>query len=245
LFYKKESIKSTWKLRLALLMFVLLGTMMTRELWTLRIGQSLACREQLSQSDVILVDNIDPDYLLFERAETLYSEGFAPRVLVPVQVSHESERANAVSTGIAQLMARVAQVQTPEIVPIRAREPITLDAAYWLRGFLTKEHLRSVIVVTPGFRSRRSFLVYQSVLARAGITVSCVPVFIGAAPGNWSRSWHGIQEVSEQFLKLQFYRFYVLLKPASLERGTDDSPARTGGADPVPTTSATTAPALE
>jgi hypothetical protein len=27
---------------------------------------------------------------------------------------------------------------------------------------------------------------------------------------NWAQSWHGIQGVSEQFLKLQYYRFYVL-----------------------------------
>jgi len=158
----------------------------------------------------MLVDNIDPDYLLFERAATLHKAGLASRVLIPVQVSHDSERANSVAIGIAELMARVAQVHAPEIMPIRASEPISLNAAYQISDFLTREHLRAVIVITPGFRSKRSSLIYQAVLARAGITVYCVPVFVGAALEDWTHSWHGMQEVGDQFLKLQFYRFYVL-----------------------------------
>jgi hypothetical protein len=209
-FYRKESIKPTWKLRLALLIFVILIISVTREFWTMRIGQSLICTEQMGYSDIILVESIDPDYLLFERAAILHKAGFASRVLIPVQVAHESERANAVSIGIAELMTRVAQMQAPEIMPIRAIEPISLNAAYKIRDFLTKEHLRTVIVVTPGFRSKRSSLIYQAVLAPAGITVYCIPVFVGAAPENWSQTWHGIQEVTEQFLKLQFYRFHIL-----------------------------------
>jgi hypothetical protein len=114
-----------------------------------------------------------------------------------------------VAIGIAELMARVAHVQAPEIMPIRASEPISLNAAYQISDFLTREHLRAVIVITPGFRSKRSSLIYQAVLARAGITVYCVPVFVGAALEDWTHSWHGMQEVGDQFLKLQFYRFYV------------------------------------
>src|SRR5262249_42861973 len=203
-----------WRPRLALLLLIILAILVTlisvtREFWSMRIGQSLTCTEQLSHSDLILVDNLAPDYLLFERAAALHKAGFAARVLIPVQVSHESERWNAVAIGIAELMARVAQLQAPEIMPIRAMEPISLNAAYEIRDFLIKEDLRSVIVVTSGFRSKRSSLIYQTVLAPAGITVSCLPVFVGAAPENWSQTWHGIQEVMEQLLKLQFYRFHI------------------------------------
>jgi len=215
LFHRKESIKTTWRLRLAIVLLPLLVISMTRNVWGMSIGRSLTCTESIGRSDIILVDNVDPDYLLFERAATLRNAGLASRVLVPVQVSHESERANSVAIGIAELMARAAQVRAPEIMPIRASEPISLNAAYLIRDFLTREHLRIVIVVTPGFRSKRSSLIYQAVLARAGITVYCVPVFVGAALEDWTQSWHGIQEVSNQFLKLQFYRFYVLQLPSN------------------------------
>jgi hypothetical protein len=43
-----------------------------------------------------------------------------------------------------------------------------------------------------------------------GIKVHCVPVFGQKSPANWTKTWHGIQDVTEQFLKLQYYRFYVL-----------------------------------
>jgi hypothetical protein len=66
-------------------------------------------------------------------------------------------------------------------------------------------------VVSPAFRSRRSALIYGDVLGAAGIAAACVPVFAPQqGPGTWTRTLHGIQEVAEQHVKLQYYRFYVL-----------------------------------
>jgi hypothetical protein len=209
-FYRKESIKTTWKFRLALLMLVMLLVSVTRGFWMLRIGQSLMCTEEMSPGDVILVENFDPHYLVFERAAALHKAGLAARVVVPTQASRDTERADYVSQGIAELMARVARLQHVEILPIRLHEPVSLNAAYQIRDFLIKEHLRSVIVVTDGFRSKRSALVYHAVLDPAGIKVGCMPVFGVKTPKNWTVTWHGIEEVTEQFLKLQYYRFYVL-----------------------------------
>src|SRR5262244_3654047 len=67
---RKESIRLAWKLRLALLLLVMLIIsvtliLATREFWSIRIGQSLVCKERMAQSDLILVDNLAPDYLLF------------------------------------------------------------------------------------------------------------------------------------------------------------------------------------
>ena len=227
-FYKKESIKTTWKLRLGIFILVILIGSATRGFWAGRIGRSLVCTEEIGQSDIILVENFNPSFLAFERASELRRAQISLRILVPVQTSHDGQGANIVSQGIAELMCRVARIPDPEIIPIREIEPISLNAAYQIRDFLTKEHLRSVIVVTDGFRSKRSSLIYQAVLAPAGITVSCIAVFVGAAPENWSQTWHGIEEVTEQFLKLQFYRFYVLLKPVSLKAGTDPDPVYVG-----------------
>jgi hypothetical protein len=200
-----------WGSKWQLLILVILLISMRHDFWSMRIGQSLVCTEELGQSDIILVENLDPpDYLLFERATELHKAGFASRIIVPVLASQAPEKANIVSQGIVEVMARVARMQAPETVPIQHREPISLNAALQLRDFLTKEYLRAVIVVTPGFRSKRSYLVYHSVFASSGITVYCMPVFGQKTPENWTKTWHGIQEVTKQFLKLQFYRFYVL-----------------------------------
>jgi hypothetical protein len=210
-FSRQESLKTTWKLRLALLTLGILLVAVTRGWWTRWIGHSLVCREAMGHSDVIMVENFTPNYLLFERAAALHTAGFAPRILVPTPASSDPLSPNVVSRGFVEVMARVARMPEPEILPIQITEPISLHAAYQIRDFLTTAHLRSVIVVTSGFRSQRASLIYQAVLAPAGIRVYCVPVFGQKTPANWSVTWHGIQEVAEQFLKLQYYRFYVLL----------------------------------
>ena len=209
-FYRKESIKTTWKFRLALLLLGMLLVSVTHGFWMLRIGQSLVCAEGIRPSDIILVENFTPDYLVFEHAAALHKAGFAARVLVTTEASRDPESAAPVSQGIAELMSRVARLQNPAIIPIQIIEPISLNAAYQIRDFLTKEHLRSVIVVTDGFRSKRSSLVYHTVLDPAGIKVGCMPVFGQQTPKNWTATWHGIEDVTKQLLKLQYYRFYVL-----------------------------------
>lgn len=210
LFYRAESVKSTWLLRgLLLAPFALL--VLTRAFWLPALGESLVCREDTGRSQAIVIENFDPDYLVFERAQQLHRANAAARVVVPIQSDSEAGTPNAISRGTADLMAQVARLPDVELLPIVEKEPITLNAARQLGEFLTRERLSVVTVVVPGFRSRRSYLAYMSALTPAGISVRCVPVFGTKAPGNWTDTWHGIQEVGLQFLKLQYYRFWVLL----------------------------------
>lgn len=212
-FYRAETLKTTWKLRLSVVVVAVLVILMgaiTRKFWSVKIAESLICTEQISQSDALLLENFDPDYLVFERAAALRRAAVAGRIVVPVQTVRNSERINPVSKGLAELMARVARIPEIEVIPIEETEPISLNAAYQIRDFLRGEHVKSIVVVTPAYRSLRSLLVYSSVLTPAGITVGCVPAFGTHTPANWTESWHGMQEVMLQFFKLQYYRFWVL-----------------------------------
>src|SRR5437773_2198069 len=105
-YYRKECVKTTWKLRIGILTLVILAGLSTRGFWIGQIGRSLVCTNNLAPSDVILIENFDPDYLLFERAEALQKGGFAPRILVPVQASRDAAVPNLVSMGIVEVMAR-------------------------------------------------------------------------------------------------------------------------------------------
>ena len=202
-----------WRWRLAVPVAVVLLVVLTRGLWLPSIGQSLVCAEDVASADVIVVENLDPDYRLFERAAALQREGFSTRVLVPTPTSStDSKEANLVSRGIVELMAGLARVQNLEIVPIQEIEPYSLNAARQIRDYLTREHIRSVLVMSPAFRSKRSSLVYQAMLGPAGIQAHCLAIFGQHTPHNWTTSWHGIQAVTEQFIKLQFYRFYVVIR---------------------------------
>jgi len=177
--------------------------------------------EEMSPSDVILVENFDPHDLVFERAAALHKVDLAARALVPTDTSRDPERTDLVSRGITELMVRVARLQEPAILPIRIFESISLNAAYQIRDFLTKEHLRAVIVVIDGFRSQRSLRVYRGMLAPAGIKVGCAPVF-GQPPPRTGRRPDMVYKMSpSSFFKLQYYSFYILWTP--LPEGRDRS----------------------
>ena len=201
----------TWCLTIAVI--VVLGGLLTHGLWLPAIAHSLVCTDEVASFEAVLVENFDPDYRLFERAAALQRGSASIRVLVPTPTSSsDSQEANLVSSGIVELMARLAGVRNLEIVPIKEIEPYSLNAARQIRDFLAREQVRSVLVVSPAFRSRRSSLVYRAVLRPAGIQVYCLAVFGQHTPENWPTSWHGIQAVTEQFIKLQFYRFYVVVR---------------------------------
>jgi hypothetical protein len=40
--------------------------------------------------------------------------------------------------------------------------------------------------------------------------VACLPTFRTNPPEKWTSRWHGIEDVTLQFMKLQYYRFWVL-----------------------------------
>jgi len=210
LFYTTTSIKATWKLRLGLLVLVILVGILTRGFLVSRVGRSLVCREDVAASDVILVENFDQNYLLFERAAALEKAGIARKTLVPVEASGDPNVANPVSRGVAEVMARQARLAVWEVVIVRETEPVSLNTAAQIRERLARDSVKSVVVVTSGFRSHRSSLVYRAVLGNNGTQIHCVPVFGRTTPERWPDTWHGIQQVVEEFVKLQYYRFYVL-----------------------------------
>ena len=207
-FYRAERLRTTWKFRFGIAAVVILLTWATSRWWTAAIADSLICERDVASADAILIENFDPDYLLFERAAALRQRALASRVLVPVPA--DAFGPNTVARAIAQTMAEIGRVGAIELVPIREVEPISLNAALDVRDFVMRRQIRSVIVVAPLFRSRRSALVYGATLGRAGISVRCEPVAENRSPESWTSTSHGVQNVLEQWLKLQYYRFYVL-----------------------------------
>ena len=219
--YRAERTRTTWKFRVGCVALVVVAVWLTRGWWTVAVARSLVCDGNAAPSDAILVENFDPDYLVFERATRLRRAGFAARVLVPIPTDPGTAKANDVALGTAEVMARIARLGAMDIVPMQAVEPISLNAARDVLRFIEQERIRSVIVVSPLFRSRRSALVYGATLGRAGITVRCEPVQGTEGVNTWTRSWHGVQNVAEQWLKLQYYRLYVLPFRLRAQESTD------------------------
>lgn len=209
-FYRSEQTRTTWKLRLGAAAVAVGALWLTSGWWTAAIGRSLVCEPAVAPSDAILIENFDADYVLFRRAAELRRAGIAARVLVPVSMDPGTANPNAVSLGIAEVMTRLSQLGRIEIVPVRQIEPITINAVRDVHRYLGRERIRSLVVVTPLFRSRRSALVYGATLGQAGIALHFQTVPAARDLSAWAHSWHGVQEVGEQWLKLQYYRLWVL-----------------------------------
>jgi hypothetical protein len=207
--YRTYAIRTTWKLRAGLPVTAAVVAWLTAGWWTVSIGESLVCDASIARSEAILLENFGPNDLLFERARQLRDAQISSRVLVPIWTQNGSEL-NRVALHTAEAMATSTGLGTIEMVPVNRVEPITLNTARAVQRYLEREKIGSVIVLTELFRSRRSELVYEATLVAAGIRVHCQPVEGSFNVKTWPREWHGVQEVAEQWLKLQYYRFYAV-----------------------------------
>jgi len=209
-FYRKQVTKTTWRFRIAALLLMTVAFYVTGPKWLPLIGESLVCRGQPNPADVIVIDNLESDYLAFELAGQLVSEGLSRHVLIPIQVGRNGRDPNLVSRRFVEVMSEVAGLKTPEVVGVRHTEPFSLNVAKQVRERLRGSSVESILVVSPLFRSKRTGLIYQSVFGPVGIKVYCVPTRQSRNQSNWWKTSHGVQNVALEFMKLQYYRFLVL-----------------------------------
>jgi hypothetical protein len=207
--YRTQTWKTSWLLRLLLVGgcgFLLLGT---KSCWVPVVGGSVVHKGPIVQSDALLLDNLDEDYSVYDKAGQLQRRSLAARVVIPVVAGRGSDSPSPYALPIVEVMSRMARLENAEFVTYGEEEPVSLNVAKQVLGHLQQTGTRSVLVISPGFRSERAYRVYDSVLGPAGIHVSCLPVFGKTTPDNWAESWHGIQDVALQFGKLWYYRLVV------------------------------------
>jgi Fe2+ transport system protein FeoA len=205
-------VKNRFTLAVVLLVAVLAlaGAIATRRTWLHLVANALVCVSSEVESDAALIDNVDHDYPPFTRAEQLLARGLARDVVVPVMRRSPIDEPLEVTIGTTRLMCRIAGLQSCDVFETALEEPISLNLARAVARELETRSIRSVLLVTPGFRSQRAMEVYAPILEAHGVTVRCQPVFGTQDPSNWFDSAHGVQDVVLQFLKLWYYRIHVL-----------------------------------
>ncbi len=210
--YKEEVVKTTWKLRITLFAVFMIFCLVTGRFWLVWVGQSLIYEDKLAPTDVILVENFEAPFLAgLSRAVKLRDEGYSERILVVRLIPRESRFISSNFLGqVWDSYCQAVGIDDPEIVAVEQVEPVTKNMAKQLASTLKKTSVESAILISGIFHSKRSCLVYREVLEPLGIQLRCLPVSGAVDPDHWWKTSHDALYVVEEFLKLQYYRLFVL-----------------------------------
>lgn len=118
-------------------------------------------------------------------------------------------QANLTSTERARDAVLDADIPEQRLVTLPQRVNSTYDEAVAVRGFAEKAEIRSVLVVTSPYHSRRALWVFRRVLEPAGVEVgidSPLPGEQSPLPGTWWLSRGGWRSVALEYVKLVYYR---------------------------------------
>lgn len=178
------------------------------------VGRSLVTEDPVQPANAIVVLVGGTPGREIEGA-SLYAAGLAPRVVLPRTPE---------SPGVSALLDRHIVVERPDdlrqrilrelgvpdqaIVRLPTRIDSTFEEADAVVAWASREHVRSLLVVTSRFHTKRVRLTYDRAVAGRGIVVRIHAVDIGEAfrPDDWWRSRAGLRTGLFEIQKLTMYR---------------------------------------
>lgn len=147
------------------------------------------------------------------RAAALFKEGRAPRVVLTndglIGGWSEAEQRNPLFAERAADELRRAGVPRESVEILPQLVASTYEEAVLLREHADARGLRSLVVVTSGYHSRRALWTLRRVFGGSGVAVELESVAPGQQsppPSTWWLSWLGWRMVPGEYLKLVYYR---------------------------------------
>jgi uncharacterized SAM-binding protein YcdF (DUF218 family) len=148
-----------------------------------------------------------------EYAARLYGEGLAPLVLLTDDGqrggwSQEQQR-NPFFFERAAAVLEAAGVPRENVETLGPQTSSTYEEARLLREFASARGLKSLLVVTSGYHSRRALWTFERVFEGSGVRVRVAAVGPGGqtpAPAVWWLGTRGWRVVALEYVKLAYYR---------------------------------------
>lgn len=181
-------------------------------------ARSLIVRAELPQADVIAVFAGSHTYIERTRkAAALYREGRAPRIILTNDNLRSgwsgSEQRNPLFVERAAEELRRDGVPADKIEIIQQPVTSTFDEATVLREYSAAHKLRSLLVVTSAYHSRRALWSLRRVFRESDVTIGLDPADPGQqmpSPATWWFSRFGWKMVAGEYVKLIYYRFHYV-----------------------------------
>ncbi|HVF45905.1 MAG TPA: YdcF family protein [Pyrinomonadaceae bacterium] len=177
-------------------------------------AEALVVSEELGRADALVVLAGSSAYVeRTARAAELYREGRAPLVILTNdgQLSGWSNESQSNPTFVERARGELVRGGVPaeRIEALPRRVGSTHDEAVLLREYAGGRHLRSLLVVTSGYHSRRALWTFRRAFEGSGVGVGVSKVEPGLqtpAPGTWWLSPRGWQSVAGEYVKMVYYR---------------------------------------
>jgi hypothetical protein len=150
----------------------------------------------------------------------LLLNGKAKRLFVVIHQPPESLKVFVLEREYAQLLVNesdrigLEKVRFQIVVVPSNGHPVTLNEARFVVTILSKDEIRSAILLSKGFHTRRNFGVYSQEGARVGLRIIPLPYFNKYKDDNWWQHAEGVHDLFEQYIKLFYYviRGYISIR---------------------------------
>jgi uncharacterized SAM-binding protein YcdF (DUF218 family) len=207
---KNDLKKKTGIVLLVIVLICLLAYSLRTPLLTGLANYLISTDVPLEKADMIFVLNGDYDTRPFYSSD-LYEQGLAPIVAIAQTESSPSELLGLVDnpTDIAVEVMKLRGVPAEKLVVLNNSGPVTstFDEARTLRQYVETHNIRSVIMVTSAFHTRRSRWIFERELAgvQVKLEVAGAP-YINFDASNWWQYENGLINLNNEYIKLIFYK---------------------------------------
>jgi len=177
-------------------------------------AKNLVVSAELEHADAIVVLSGSSVYM--ERASLaaqLFQAGRAPKIILTndgiVSGWSQAEERNPLFIERAAMELQRAGVPAASIESLMPRMRSTYAEARLLREYAESRGLRSLIIVTSGYHTRRALWVFRRVFEGSGVEIGIAPVAPGTetpAPATWWLHTGGWRWVVGEYAKIVFYR---------------------------------------
>ena len=171
----------------------------------------LVVTEPLAAADAIVVLSGSSAYVeRTQKAAQLYREGRAPLVLLTNDHTRggwdNAQQRNPYFVERAADELMKAGVPWDRILILSGVAGSTRDEAMIVKGYAANEGVRSVLLVTSSYHSRRALRTFRQVFADTGTTIGLEPASAAPSMFWWLRP-QGWRTVGGEYAKLIYYYF--------------------------------------
>ncbi len=194
-----------------ILLLVLSGLILFHRPILAGVGMFLAPTSRESADVLILEGTEMVKNSALDAGMALLSDGRAKRIVI---ILHRSLKKSQIPVGQEEYSGLIfdelehmgLKKEKADVIsaPIPGH-PITLSEARFVVAKLSQDRVRSAILVSEGFHTRRTFGVYNQEGRRLGLHVFPYSYFTEYKSDSWWRDPQGINDFLEESLKLSYY----------------------------------------